>query len=347
MDSPIEHLTPQLFYNVFTDLRCTALYNASWPANIVDGRLPLLQCSCCHLCPEPQTPSKNAGGTLFVFRRQGVVDPAGSPPLIALSKINSQLPVTEHGALQPLVSLRRRLNVDKIGMCKTARPAGSAINGDSHVFEVLDVAEKPVQLRIRSLKRNVADEELRRWWVRARMPPLPGLLFLPGNASDAPAVPKRAVDIVACRLEGLGRSEFDEAVSGDAAVLAPELPRPGGGNMRPRDRSPTYPLLRPRGSRTMIAVTTLPYLEKAFSKCSSLISNTRLRMKAACLVGPAHPGLNDGSEGGERLQLTSRGLLLGILWFGRRHFLGGLLNIGFSLCKTLLSSTSALSAAPR
>jgi hypothetical protein len=105
-----------------------------------------------------------------------------------LAKVDADLAAVDGLAGKKLLCLAGARNVDKVSVGKASGLAGPAVNGNANVENVLDVAEKLVEVLVRHFKRHVADEEgagrlsglegaLFPW--RA---PGPGLVRVPGGA---------------------------------------------------------------------------------------------------------------------------------------------------------------------
>jgi hypothetical protein len=142
-----------------------------------------------------------------------------SPLLESIRKVEPQSPVAERGALQLPLRLGRRLDIGEINVRKAAGPARGAVDRYPHVLNVVELAEKLVQLGVGRLVRDVADKELAGRLLGGALVVLPlrvraiAALLVPGNAGNATTVPERAVDVGTRILEFLGAVERNEAVS--------------------------------------------------------------------------------------------------------------------------------------
>ncbi len=147
-------------------------------------------------------------------------------------------------------------------MSETSWLAGAAVNGNTNVDNVLDVAEKLVQVGVGHLESEVADEEGLGWGV------LGAVLGGVGHVVDDHAA--AGEDGVVEGLDGLGGGvnvlEGNVTETGWLLAVAQTLFSSGK----------TYPLLNPRASCAILVDSTSPYGEKVSWSCSGVASKRRL-----------------------------------------------------------------------
>ena len=181
-----------------------------------------------------------------------------------LAKVNPQLSAVDHLFFQKLPRLLGALDVDEVGVGEAAGLACTAVDGDTNVGDVLDVAEEVVKVLVGHLEGHVADEEDIAGRVVRRL----------GTASGGGSNLVELDDEVAA-LEDL----HVEALDGGLGVVEVLVLHVGEAEDRIRccrgaveGKCSTYPRLRPRLSMTMETSSTSPKREKTRSICSWVTS---------------------------------------------------------------------------
>ena len=125
------------------------------------------------------------------------------------------------------MSLGGALNIGKVGMGETTRPAGVTVDGNADINDVVEIPEQFVQVSIRSLVGNVANVQ-RSGRVRLADGPASASAGAGGNLgarfpdldSDAAAVPEGLVALLNGVLGSLVLGKSNEAKTNEEVVVS-------------------------------------------------------------------------------------------------------------------------------
>ena len=179
----------------------------------------------------------------------GVVPRPGRAVDVGLAEVNTEWPAVDDLSVQRLLRHGGTLDVNEVSVGEASGLAGPAVDSDTDINDVANVAEKVVQVLVRHLERHVADEEGLGRGVGGvcLVAVLPALLGLVELADQVAALEDLHIEVLNGRLGVLNALVLDVSESVECQFLIDRVVI-----------ERTHPRLNPLLSKTILTSTTSP-----------------------------------------------------------------------------------------